>query len=167
MRYAQIRSLDISNGEGVGISLFVQGCHFQCEGCFNEDTWNFSGGREWTNYTKRKFIELANKPYINRISILGGEPLADGNLSQILTLLEELKEKLGNKKIWLFTGYTFEEIVNNANIIWVLEFIDVLVDGRYIHHLRDSTLRWRGSSNQRVIDVNKSLANMKVVKYID
>ena len=110
MKYSQIRSMDISNGEGVGVALFVQGCHFHCNNCFNSETWDFNGGKEWTDETEEEFLELVNKPYIQRVSILG-----------------------------------------------------VLVDGRYIHELRDVNLKFRGSSNQRIIDVKKSLESGDVI----
>ena len=88
MRYSQIREMDISNGEGIGVSLFVQGCHFHCKGCFNQETWDFNGGKQWTKETKNKFVELAGKPYVKRISILGGEPLADENITEVYFLLQ-------------------------------------------------------------------------------
>lgn len=110
IRYAQIRSLDLSNGEGVGVALFVQGCHFHCENCFNPETWDFDGGKEWTEEVKNKFLELANKSYIKRISILGGEPLAKENLDDVLDLVNEFRLSKSEKSIWLYTGYTWEEI---------------------------------------------------------
>lgn len=140
MRYAQIRSMDISNGEGVGVSLFVQGCPFHCKNCFNSETWDFNGGKEWTEKTKNKFMELINRPYIRRISILGGEPLAEQNLDDVLSLIKEIREKypisqnpnsenIGKsrvledensneirisypeKSIWLYTGFRWEELI--------------------------------------------------------
>lgn len=139
MRYASIRSLDISNGEGVGVSLFVQGCDRHCFNCFNSDTWDFNGGKEWTEEIKNKFMGLINRPYIRRISILGGEPLAEQNLDDVLSLIKEIREKypisqnpnsenigksrvledenskeirisFPEKTIWLYTGYSFSEI---------------------------------------------------------
>ena len=112
MRYAQIRSMDISNGEGVGVSLFVQGCPFHCKNCFNSETWDFNGGKEWTEETKNKFMELIDRPYIRRVSILGGEPLHENNLSEVLSLVKEIREKFPDKTIWLYTGYSIEDIVN-------------------------------------------------------
>ena len=116
MRYSKIREMDVSNGEGLGVSLFVQGCHFHCRGCFNPETWDFSGGKEWTNEIKNKFLELAGRSYINRISILGGEPLCDENVTDVLLLIKELKTKYPNKNIWLYTGYNFDEIIKRGNI---------------------------------------------------
>lgn len=178
MRYSQIRSIDISNGEGVGCSLFVQGCKFHCKNCFNSDTWDFTGGREWTNDIKKDFLKLIGRPYIKRVSILGGEPLANENLDNVLSLIGEIRDSYTEKAIWLYTGYIWEEIMNHielneecdeyggVNCIEnqnmkirkeVLLNVDVLVDGQYIDNQRDITLKWRGSKNQRVIDVHKSL----------
>lgn len=140
MRYAQIRSMDISNGEGVGVSLFVQGCDRHCFNCFNSETWDFNGGKEWTEETKNKFMELIDRPYIRRISILGGEPLAEQNLDDVLSLIKEIREKypisqnpnsenigksrvledenskeirisFPDKTIWLYTGFRWEELI--------------------------------------------------------
>lgn len=183
MRYAQIRSMDISNGEGVGVSLFVQGCPFHCKNCFNSETWDFNGGKEWTEETKNKFMELIDRPYIRRVSILGGEPLHENNLSEVLSLVKEIREKFLDKTIWLYTGYSIEEIANfntnsysvvqqyfnNNNFIRhsILIYVDVLVDGEYIDEQKDLTLKWRGSKNQRVIDVQQTLEQGKVVLYCE
>lgn len=105
MRYAQVRSMDISNGEGVGVSLFVQGCPFHCKNCFNSETWNFNGGKEWTEKTKNKFMELIDRPYIKRVSFLGGECLADQNLDGVLDLIKQIRISFPEKIIWLYTGY--------------------------------------------------------------
>lgn len=105
MRYSSMRNLDISNGEGVGVSLFVQGCPFHCFGCFNSDTWDFNGGKEWTEETKNKFLKLIDRPYIKRVSFLGGECLAEQNLNEILSLIQEIRISFPKKTIWLYTGY--------------------------------------------------------------
>lgn len=105
MRYASMRNLDISNGEGVGVSLFVQGCPFHCKNCFNSETWDFNGGKEWTEKTKDKFMKLIDRPYIKRISFLGGECLAEQNLDEILSLVQEIRISFPEKTIWLYTGY--------------------------------------------------------------
>lgn len=174
IRYASIRSLDISNGENVGVALFVQGCHFHCYNCFNPETWNFNGGKEWTEEIENRFLKLAARPYIKRISILGGEPLADENLDGVLNLVNKIRLSFDNTKtIWLYTGYQWEQIFNGGvytskdhaglkrrNII---KQCDVLVDGKYIDSQRDITLKWRGSSNQRVIDISQSLEKGEVV----
>ena len=194
MRYASIRSLDISNGEGVGVSLFVQGCPFHCKNCFNSETWNFNGGKEWTEKTKNKFMELIDKPYIKRVSFLGGECLADQNLDGVLDLIKEIRISFTEKTIWLYTGYKLEllseEIYNSTKQICtishfypipnktefaenqakrreIIELCNIVVDGEYIDEQKDLTLKWRGSKNQRVIDVKQSLAQNKVVLYCD
>lgn len=208
MRYASIRSLDISNGEGVGVSLFVQGCDRHCFNCFNSETWDFNGGKEWTEETKNKFMELIDRPYIRRISILGGEPLAEQNLDDVLSLIKEIREKypisqnpnsenigksrvledenskeirisFPEKTIWLYTGYSYSEIfcgessclspkgLNNFKRRKIIKLCDVVIDGEYIDEQKDLTLKWKGSSNQRVIDVKQSLAHNKVVLYCD
>ena len=181
IRYAQIRECDVSNGEGVGVALFVQGCNFHCYNCFNKDTWDFNGGKEWTPEIEDKFIELASRPYIKRVSILGGEPLADENLDGVLNLVNRFRLLTPEKNIWLYTGYTFEqiiypvvtddfnperdEILNKRKDI--VKSVDVLVDGRYIDSQRSISKRWAGSNNQRVIEVQKSLQKRKVVLYYE
>ena len=183
MRYASIRSLDISNGEGVGVSLFVQGCPFHCKNCFNSETWDFNGGKEWTEKTKNKFMELIDRPYIKRVSFLGGECLADQNLDVVLDLIKEIRISFPKKTIWLYTGFewnslmakicqpTFpdEKFEHDRNIHMkrqkIISNVDVLIDGEYIDEQRDITLKWRGSSNQRVIDVKQSLTQNKIVLY--
>lgn len=172
MRYASIRSMDISNGSGLGIALFVQGCHFHCVNCFNQETWSFNGGKEWTKEIEDDFINLlvANQ-YIDRVSILGGEPLCNENIITIFNLIKTIKLNFPKKKVWCYTGYTWEQIFNECqldNIYYMfrqdaVKMIDVLVDGRYVDELRDLTLAFRGSSNQKVIDVQKSLETNSIV----
>ena len=167
MRYTSIRSLDVSNGENIGVALFVQGCDKKphCKNCFNSNTWDFSGGKEWTEETKDKFMRLINRPYIKRVSILGGEPLAGKNYLTIRHLLKEIKNKFPDKQIWLYSGYDFEDFSREQ--LRTIIYVDVLVDGEYIDEQRDITLKWRGSSNQRVIDIKQSLAQNKLVLYCD
>lgn len=184
MRFASMRNLDISNGEGVGVSLFVQGCDRHCFNCFNPDTWDFNGGKEWTEETKNKFIKLINRPYINRISVLGGEPLAKQNLDEVLSLIKEIRISFPAKTIWLYTGFCWNDIMCSfaglqADYVvldkkdieaWekrkkIISNVDVLVDGEYIDEQKDLSLRFKGSKNQRVIDVKQSLAQNKIVLY--
>lgn len=184
MRYASMRSMDISNGEGVGCSLFVQGCPFHCYNCFNQETWDFQGGNKWDIESYKRFMELAEREYITRISLLGGEPLADKNLVQsgIVELIETIRKNplTSHKKIWLYTGYIFEDIVyeyeygqENYNYVYdydrykAVSMCDVLVDGQFMYEQRDLSLKFRGSRNQRVIDVKKSIKEDKVVLYCD
>ena len=180
MRYARIRKMDVSNGEGVGISLFVQGCHFHCKGCFNQETWDFNGGKEWTPEIEEQFIQLANKPYIKRISILGGEPLADENVRDVYNLIAQLKGRYPEKKVWLYTGYEWEKIVEESHAIRVengdylsnlyrygaIVFADIVVDGKFQldkQDLYNDNIVFAGSTNQRVIDSGASLSNGRVI----
>ena len=154
------------------MALFVQGCHFHCYNCFNSETWEFDGGKEWTEDIKDKFIQFANRPYITRISILGGEPLADENLSGINNLINQIKLLIPPKTIWLYTGYTWESIFGNSDSNFslrknIIQKCDVLVDGPYVDSLRDITLAFRGSSNQRLIDVQETLKSGEVVLWSD
>lgn len=150
MRYASIRSMDISNGEGIGVALFVQGCPFHCTNCFNQETWDFNGGKVWDDNVKNIFMSLINKSYISRVTIIGGEPLSFNNYKDVISLIKEIKTTYPNKKIWLYSGYTYEQILDNfpSN---TLENVDVLVDGMFIEELKDFNLEYRGSSNQRII----------------
>jgi anaerobic ribonucleoside-triphosphate reductase activating protein len=147
MRYASIRDFDISNGEDIGVSLFVQGCHFHCPNCFNQSTWDFNGGKEFTIETMRHIVKLMDRPYIKRFTLLGGEPLAPENIETSKEILRVIKETYPNKQVWLFTGYVMENIPDKS----ILKYVDVLVDGPYKHELRDLSLAFRGSSNQRII----------------
>lgn len=180
MRYSSMRNLDISNGEGVGVSLFVQGCPFHCKNCFNHDTWDFNGGKEWTEKTKDKFLKLIDRPYIKRVSFLGGECLAEQNLDDVLSLIKEIRNSFPEKTIWLYTGYELSEIVKQEQYekvsgipdAWskrweIIKQVNVLVDGEYIDEQKDLTLKFRGSKNQHVIDVKESLKQGKVVLYCD
>ena len=185
MRYASIRNLDISNGANIGVALFVQGCdrNPHCKNCFNSETWDFNGGKEWTEKTKNKFMELIDKPYINRISVLGGEPLAEQNLDDVLSLVKQIRISFPEKSIWLYTGYNFDLLNSKYNEYkytpfaanadewltrWeIISNINVLVDGEYIDEQKDLTLKWRGSKNQRVIDAKQSRVQNKVILYCD
>lgn len=174
MRWASIRSLDVTNGEGVGIALFVQGCNFHCKDCFNSETWDFNGGKEWTEKVKNKFYELADKPHIKRISILGGEPLADQNIDEILNIVSTLKTKHPEKQIWVYTGYTYEEINNGEPKTHkdrlrrkIIEVIDVLCDGRFDTKKADplnKEKKWVGSPNQRVIDIKETKKQTAIIE---
>lgn len=182
MRYSSMRNLDISNGEGVGVSLFVQGCPLHCKNCFNSDTWDFNGGKEWTEEIKDRFMKLIDRPYIKRVSFLGGECLAEQNLNEVLKLVKEIRISFPEKTIWLYTGYAWEQLVYSRMpsgvgkekefLNWnrrneIISNIDICIDGEYVDNLKDLTLKWRGSKNQRVIDVKQSLAQNKVVLYCD
>lgn len=159
MRYAQIRQLDISNGEGVGVALFVQGCHFHCNNCFNSETWDFNGGKEWTRKEELEFLKLSKRPFIKRVSILGGEPLCEENAEMVLKLISQIPD---DKKIWIYTGYKYEDLMLSVQKD-ILNSIDYLVDGQFIDNLKDLGLKFRGSSNQRVIDVQETIKRNKII----
>ena len=155
MRYNLIRKMDISNGPGVRVSIFMQGCPFHCKNCFNPETWDFEGGKEFTQETIDKVLELSNKNEVKGLTILGGETMAPTNVEGTAKLAKAFKEKYPEKNVWAWSGYKYEQIKDIA----ALKYIDVLVDGNYEDELHDPTLKWKGSSNQRVIDVQKSLKN--------
>lgn len=160
MRYNLIRMMDISNGPGVRVSIFMQGCEFRCENCFNPETWDFRGGKEFTDSTIKEVLDYADKDHIEGLSILGGEPLHPKNIEGTARLAKAFKERYPNKNVWVWTGYLFEELSKDEE---VFKYIDVLVDGKYVDELHDFNLKWRGSSNQRVIDIEKSLKANEIV----
>lgn len=160
MRYNKIRKMDISNGPGVRVSIFMQGCTFNCKNCFNPETHDFKGGKEFTDETISKVLELCEKDYVVGLSILGGEPMHPLNIEATTKLAKAFKEKFPNKTIWCWTGFLFDRDLKDKE---VLKYIDVLVDGQYQDELHDFRLKWCGSSNQRVIDVPKSLKENKVM----
>ena len=160
MRYNLIRKMDISNGPGVRVSVFMQGCSFHCKNCFNSSTWDFEGGKEFNNNTIDEVLELCNNSYIKGLSILGGEPMHPKNIEATTELAKKFKEKYPDKNLWVWSGFKFDEDLKGKE---VLNYVDVLVDGRYVDELRNPTLKWRGSSNQRVIDVQKSMKANKIV----
>lgn len=164
MRYNLIRKMDISNGPGVRVSVFMQGCAFHCKNCFNPETWDFEGGKEFTDETIDEILELCNQSHIKGLSILGGEPMHPKNIEATTKLAKEFKEKYPEKTVWVWSGFLFDKDLKDKE---ALKYIDVLVDGQYKDELHDFTLKWRGSSNQRVIDVQKSLAENEVVKIED
>lgn len=169
MRYCAIQSEDIANGNGIGVSLYTQGCPHHCPGCFSQETWNYEGGFELTNEDKQNIIDLLSKPYINHFSILGGEPLISRNLFSLACLIRQIKIQLPRIKIWIWTGYEFEELVERIRtegyLRFILENTDVIIDGPYLQEKRDITLKWRGSTNQRVISCAKSLKHNHTILF--
>ena len=164
MKYAQIRKFDTANGPGIRTTLFVSGCTHACPSCFNAEAQDFKYGDEWTKEIEDKFIEYVKNDNISGVSILGGEPLQQIKDNDMLNLLSRIKRETG-KSIWMWTGYTLEEIINLDNKMQkdILEHVDVLIDGRFEIDKKDLTLKYRGSSNQRVINVNESLKQDKIV----
>lgn len=167
IRYADIRKMDIVNGKGFGAALFVQGCHFHCKNCFNQSTWDFNGGKEWTEEVKKAFLESVANPRVKRISILGGEPLAEENLVDVLDLVNEIRLSFPEKTIWIYSGFTWLETLNNDLRHKIIKQCNVMVDGRFVDKLKDLSLAYRGSSNQRVINVQESLKQNKVILYCE
>ena len=163
MRYNKIRKMDISNGPGVRVSIFLQGCHFHCKNCFNPETWDFEGGDEFTENTVEEIMQLCSKSHIKGLSILGGEPMHPNNIKATEMLAKEFKKRFPEKNLWVWSGYTFEDYLSKQDVI---KYIDVIVDGQYKDELHNPKLEWRGSENQRVIDVQKSIKNGEVVKLV-
>lgn len=161
MRYNTIRQLDIANGPGCRVSLFVQGCSFNCLGCFNAVARDFEGGKEFTAQTLEAIFALAEPSHISGLSILGGEPLHPRNREDILKLTREFKKKYPDKTVWLWTGYLIEEVFEEL----VDSGIDVVVDGRFIEEQKDLRLKYRGSSNQRVIDLKETIRTGDLILY--
>ena len=165
MKYANIKKHDIANGPGIRVSLFVSGCNHHCKGCFNSEAWDFNYGNNFTKDTIEEIITALDKSYIEGLSLLGGEPLEEVNQPSVLELILEVKAKLPNKTIWLYSGFTYEEINNmkTTEIKNILQNIDVLVDGKFIIDLYDPALFFRGSSNQRIIDIKETLKKKEII----
>lgn len=162
MRYNKIRKMDIADGPGVRVSIFMQGCAFHCKNCFNPETWDFEGGKEFTDETIERVLELCGNENITGLSILGGEPMHPNNIEGTTKLAKAFKQKYPNKTLWAWSGFLFENRVKDQE---VAKYLDVLVDGQYVDEKRNPTLKWKGSENQRVIDVQKSLKEGKVVLF--
>ncbi len=160
--YNKIRKMDISNGPGVRVSIFFQGCAFHCKNCFNPETWEFGIGNEFSEDTINQILELASADHIKGLSILGGEPMHPKNIDASTELAKRFKEKYPNKTIWCWSGFLFDEYIKDKEIA---KYLDVLVDGQFVDELRNPNLKWKGSSNQRVIDVQKSLKKKDIVLY--
>lgn len=163
MNYLTITHNDMLNGDGLRVVLWVSGCSLHCEDCQNKYSWDFNEGILFDERAKEEIFSELEKDYISGITITGGHPLEKQNIEEIEKLCKEIKLNFPNKTIWLYTGFIFEEIKNYS----ILKYIDVLIDGKYDKELRDISLKWRGSTNQRVIDVQKSLFSSEVVLWCD
>ena len=152
--------MDISNGPGVRVSIFMQGCTFHCKNCFNPETWDFEGGKEFTDQTIEEVLNLCNKDHIKGLSILGGEPMHPNNIDGTEKLAKAFKQRFPDKSIWVWSGFKFDEHLKDKDVV---KYIDLLVDGTYKEELHNPILKWKGSSNQRVIDVQNSLAQGKII----
>lgn len=164
MRFSKIKDNDIANGLGITISFWTQGCPHHCKGCFNKETWNFEDGEEFTQEDLKYIIENINKNNIKRdLSILGGEPLCPQNVEGVITLCKEFKRHYPEKLIYLWTGYTIENFDDIQKEI--LNYIDILIDGKFEEDRKNLSIKLRGSSNQRVIDVKRYLEDDAVISY--
>ncbi len=175
MHYATVKWYDIANGEGVRISLFVSGCTHRCKNCFNQVAWDFSYGQPFGEEIQNKIIEELGASYIAGLSLLGGEPMEPQNQAALLPFIKRVKEAYPNKNIWCYTGFVLDEAEgqlkekekNTADTKALLSLIDVLVDGAYVEELKDIRLKFRGSSNQRVIDLKRTLKEKEVRLYLE
>ncbi len=171
MYYGTIKKSDIANGIGVRVSLFVSGCTHHCRGCFNEETWDFHYGEPFDERAREKIFTWLKPDYVDGLTVLGGEPFEHVNQQALVPFLEEVKKRYPQKTVWCYTGYVFDTDILNVMVPeWeetgrLLSLIDVLVDGPFVEEKKDITLRFRGSSNQRLIDVKKSLADGSVILY--
>ena len=169
MNYGNIKFYDIANGEGVRTSLFVSGCTHHCKGCFNPETWDFKYGKPYTEDVEQIILKSLDNDFINGITLLGGEPMEPANQKVLLSLVKKVKQLYPNKTIWCYSGYLMDKELlspSRACCPWTREFlsyIDILVDGEFVEKLKDITLRFKGSSNQRIIDVQKSLKENRIV----
>lgn len=165
MYYGKIRPLDVANGPGVRVSIFVSGCRNRCKGCFNPETWSFTYGREFTLRTLLELDNALDDDNIAGLSILGGDPFEPENIEMVTAICEYVKHEYPSKTIWVWTGYDFIEdgLIDKE----IMKYIDVLIDGRFDESLKDLRLKWRGSSNQRVIDVKKSVEMRCAIRYRD
>ena len=169
MHYGEIKNCDIANGIGVRVTLFVSGCTNRCKGCFQPETWDFSYGKPYTKETEDSLIELLRPSYITGLTLLGGEPFEPSNQRELVKLLRRVKSELPSKNVWAFTGFTLESLLEREPhprcevTDEMLSMIDVLVDGKFEEDKKDISLRFRGSSNQRIIDMNATLKSSGIV----
>ena len=168
MNYGAIKKCDIANGVGVRTVLFVSGCTHHCRGCFQPETWNFDYGEKYTKETEDEIIESLRPNYVDGITLLGGEPFEPENQRELVKLLRRIKKELPQKTVWSFSGYTYEELTGDSRAVCevtneMLSMLDVLVDGEFVEAKRNISLRFRGSENQRLIDMNKTRKEGKIV----
>ena len=169
MNYATIKKNDIANGLGIRISLFVSGCTHHCKGCFNSIAWNFDYGNPFKEETQNQILSLLDKPHIKGLTLLGGEPMEPQNQVEVIKLLRQVKQKFPQKDIWCYSGYTLEELRDTNNRSHtpvtdeILSLVDVLVDGKFVEEKKNLKLKFRGSENQRIIDMNKTRTQHKIV----
>ncbi len=169
MNYATIKPFDVANGPGIRVSLFVSGCTHRCKGCFNEEAWDFSYGEKFTQKEEEKILEALAPDHIKGFSLLGGEPFEPSNQKVLCELLPKIKERYPHKDIWCYTGYDFEKDLLSGRLcdigitMKMLSCIDILVDGKFVEEKKNLKLRFKGSENQRIIDVRKSLKENRII----
>lgn len=168
MNYAAIKKTDVANGPGIRVSLFVSGCTHHCPGCFNAEAWDFEYGQPYTPETEEEVLTALSHEYIRGLSLLGGEPMEDENRPALIGLLKRVREEFPGKDIWCYSGYTLEELLawsdlGKEDVLPFLQLIDVLVDGEFLAERKNLKLPFRGSENQRIINVKKSLASGNIV----
>lgn len=163
MNYEKIDKCSVSNGSGVRAVLWISGCGIHCRNCHNQQTWDFDSGIPFTEETMQELLYDLSKPYIKGCTLSGGHPLDPHNAPKVLEIVKRVKMVFPNKDIWIYSGYEWENIIKDETLREIMRYTDVLVDGAYIDELRDISLPFRGSSNQRIIDVEKSLAENKVI----
>ena len=169
MNYHMIKKDDMNNGDGLRVTLFVSGCEHHCPNCQNPQTHPYDSGIEFTNDSLQEIFTELSKDYISGITFSGGDPLAPNNRYDMYFIVKKIKESFPNKTIWLYTGYKYEQLLFEGNFetVYILKNCDVVVDGKYIEELRDVNLKWRGSSNQRVLDMKKCIETGREVLWCD
>lgn len=167
MNYIKIDKCDVANGQGVRVVLWLSGCSLHCKGCHNSETWDKNNGKLFDEVAKKELFDALSKSHIRGITFSGGHPLEEYNVMDVVNLIDEIRIKFPNKDIWLYTGLVYEDIVNNPMLYSTIKKCDVIVDGPYIEKLRNLTLPWRGSSNQRVIDINHTLSENRLVLFCE
>lgn len=167
MKYADIKEVDVANGPGIRVSLFVSGCRHACKGCFNYEAWDFDYGKNYEEETREYILGLLDRPFISGISFLGGEPLEPENQEEVRYLIEAVHARYPEKTVWLYTGFTYEQLQGlmseRPHLKAILDGIDVMVDGKFDSDLKNLRLRFRGSENQRLIDMNRTREQGEVI----
>lgn len=167
MNYCEIKTTDVANGPGVRVTLFVSGCRHACEGCFNKEAWDFAYGRPFDAETEERLMAALRPPYVQGLTLLGGEPMEPENIPALRAFVQRVREELPEKDIWCFSGSVFESLVKREDARSLLSLVDVLVDGPYVAAKRNLMLRFRGSENQRLLDIPKSMAAGKAVEWTE
>ena len=168
MNYLKITKTDVANGKGVRVVLWLSGCTLHCKGCHNYESWDFTAGKKFDDAAKEELFNALSKAHIDGITFSGGHPLEYAIARDVYELIKEIKEKFPNKSIWLYTGLTWEMLMTSSKESYrykIISMCDVIIDGSYIEGMRDLTLKFRGSSNQRIIDVKKSLSSNEIILY--